>query len=372
MALKKKLFYIVSHVQKSLAFEWTAIGLKDQYDLTFILLNPSSSSLELLLKANNINTILIRYEGKKNLPKAFLHLWWLFLRTRPDIVHTHLFDATLIGLTAAWLSRIKKRIYTRHNSTYHHLYFPDSVKYDLWSNYLATHIISISQATDETLIRMEGVNPEKVVKIPHGFDLESFVDIPKDRIQKLNEKWKIKNSHPVVGVIARHIEWKGIQFVIPAFKNFLKRNQEAVLVLANSSGPYHDEISALLKDIPSDHVILIPFEEDVAALYHTFDMYVHVPIDPTCEAFGQTYVEALAAGIPSVFTKSGIAVEFIEDGKNAITVPFRETDSIDAALQNLWEQPLLRSRLAEKGKKDVFLYFKVEPMISALSALYDQ
>ncbi len=44
---------------------------------------------------------------------------------------------------------------------------------------------------------------------------------------------------------------------------------------------------------------------------------MHVTIGKHYEAFGQIYVEALAAGIPSVFTLTGIAPEIIEHEHNA-------------------------------------------------------
>ncbi len=315
---QKHIVYIVSQVHKSLAFEWIASGLKSNYKLTFILLNATSSSLEDFLIGQSIEVKRFSYRGKQDFLFTFLKTFFYLLFKRPQIVHTHLLDAQLIGLTAAWLTGINRRIYTRHNSNYHHVYHPRGVRFDVWSNRMATKIISISQATDQTLLELEHVPLSKVVKISHGFDLNVFTEVFLERTEQIRKKWQIQKHHPVVGIIARHIEWKGIQFIIPAFQKFLNENPNAFLVIANASGPYHNAIKELLKSIPTDRVILIPFEEDVAALYSVFDFYVHTPVDPICEAFGQTYVEALAAGIPSVFTLSGIAAEFIQHDRNAL------------------------------------------------------
>lgn len=369
MVSKNQIFYIVSNIQKSLAFEWISVGLKNHYNLTFVLFNSSSSSLEYFLKENGINVIRITYQNKKNLPLAFLRLCWIFITERPAIVHAHLFDATLIGLAAAWITRIKKRIYTRHNSTFHHLYFPSAVKYDRWSNSLATQIISISQATDKTLLNLEHVSNEKLVRIPHGFDMNALTKVGTNRAYKMKEKWGIQEGQFVIGVIARQIEWKGIQFIIPAFIKFVNENPAACLVLANASGPYSDEITRLIKPI-RNNVILIPFEEDIVALYSIFDIYVHVPIDPLCEAFGQTYVEALAIGIPSIFTLSGIAAEFIINERNALVVGFKDAESIYLSMERLKCDPNLRARLIENGRKDVSVRFSISSMLQSLKILY--
>ncbi len=372
MSSKKKVFYLISHLHKSIGFEWTAIGLKEKFHLFFVLLNPTGSVLETFLKTNNIGVARINYRNMGDLPKAFLRLCWLFVKERPAIVHTHLFDATLIGMTAAWITGVRKRIYTRHNSTFHHMYFPKAVKYDHWINRISTQIVSISQATDQVLLETENVPARKLRRIPHGFNLKAFTFVDAVRVRAIKEKWRVFEKGPCVGVIARHIEWKGIQFIIPAFREFLKAYPEACLILANASGPYHDVILGLLKDIPAKNVILIPFEEDVAALYKVFDIYVHTPIDSTCEAFGQTYVEALASGVPAIFTLSGIAAEFVKHKENALVVNFKNASQIYIALIQLWTDQPLRSKLIEQGKHSVDPLFTLSLMLKRLEELYDE
>ncbi|MEO7989468.1 MAG: glycosyltransferase family 4 protein [Chryseolinea sp.] len=368
---KKHVVYIVSHIHKSLAFEWIVSGLRKDIKFTFILLNPSGSLLEDFLIHHQINVKRITYRNKKDFIPAFLKTFFFLLFKRPQIVHAHLLDAQLIGLTAAWFAGIRKRIYTRHNSNYHHVYHPQGVKFDLWSNKLATHIISISQATDVTLHQLENASASKIIKIPHGFDLNLFAEVPAIRVDSIKAKWNIPADRPIVGVIARHIEWKGIQFIIPAFKKFLEQYPTATLVLANASGPYHETLLKLLSDVQKNHIVLIPFEEDVTALYPVFDMYVHTPVDSLCEAFGQTYCEALAAGIPSIFTPSGIGAEFIQNEKNALLVDFQNSDSIYKAMINLWGNPELRNHLIKNGRQDVFSKFGLDSMLNSLKKLYD-
>lgn len=367
---RKRIVYVVSHIHKSLSFEWVAKELKNDFDLSFVLLNPSSSYMEDFLISEHVEVKRIRYRGKRDFIAAFFRVFFFFLIKRPDVVHAHLFDAQLIGLTSAWLTSVNERIYTRHNSNYHHVYHPNAVRYDIWSNSMATKIISISQATDFSLLQLEKVPSSKVVKIPHGFDLNFFHTVPWFRTREILEKWKISNEHPIVGVVARHIEWKGIQYIVQAFEKFLAEYPSAQLVLANAVGPYSQRINELLKPI-KNHVILIPFEEDIAALYSTFDIYIHTPIDSICEAFGQTYVEALAAGVPSVFTLSGIAAEFIENERNALVVDFKNTESIFLAIIRLWRDAQLRDLLIENGRNDIISHFDIRIMLNSLRTLYD-
>lgn len=367
---KKRVVYIVSQVQKSLAFEWISEGLKSRYALSFVLLNPAQSSLEDYLVEHGIPVKRVLYRGKKDLISAFFSTLIYLIRTRPRIVHAHLIDAQLVGLSSAWLARVKMRVYTRHTSTYHHVYATQGVKYDRLCNALATHIVSISQATDYALLELEGVNPEKVTRIPHGFRFDDFLNPDHARMDKVKSRWSIFDEGPRVGVIARQIEWKGIQYIIPAFRQFLAVYPNAQLVLANATGPYQAHIHRLLADIPTQNYVVIPFEEDVASVYHLMQVYIHVPVDAYCEAFGQTYVEALASGIPSIFTRSGIAAEFIVDRGNAMVVPFRDSGAIYEAMLMLWRDPNLRKNLTENGKRDVISHFDLTGMLDSLSAMY--
>lgn len=364
----KKIAYILSNTNKALVFEWTAAYLnKSGFDLHFILLNPGDSEMENFLRKEGIPVKRIPYHGKKDLPKAIFKTFLYLRKLRPAIIHTQLFEAGIIGLIAGRLAGIRKRIYTRHHSTYHHLYYPEAVKYDRLINSLATDIVAISQTVRNVLIHQEQVPEKKIHLIHHGFLFDETLE---GKSMELKKKYNPEMQHPVIGVISRYIELKGIQYIIPAFKQLLETYPHALLVMTNVGGNYTGEINKLLQELPSRNYIQIPFEPKVSELYTVFDIFVHVPIDPVIEAFGQTYVEALAAGIPSVFTLSGIAHEFISDKQNALVVPYKDSKAIFEAMHCLLNDTILVNKLISNGKKDVFSRFSVNRMISLLEKLY--
>jgi glycosyltransferase involved in cell wall biosynthesis len=207
--------------------------------------------------------------------------------------------------------------------------------------------------------------------IHHGFDLESFDNIPRAAIEELEAKYNPRHKKPVIGVVARYSHWKGIQYAIEAFKKLLADYPNARLLLANAKkGDYKDEIAALLAELPADSYHEIVFEHNLFALYRLFDVYVHLPIDAELEAFGQTYVEALAAGIPSVFTNSGVAREFIRHGENALVVDFQNSAQTYEAILKLLRDDELRKKLSDNGKLDVKKMFSLKIMIDKMEKLY--
>ncbi len=371
--MKKKVTYIISNIDKAIAFEWIVENIdKSRFTLSFILLNPGDSHLEGFLKKNNIQVDRITYHGKKSLLKAILKIRTLLKKDKTQTIHTHLFDANLAGLTAAWLAGVPKRIHTRHHSDYHHVYYPKMIKYDRYINKRSTHIVSISKMVTSILVDEEKVNPSKISLIHHGFKLNEFNLNNKQKVNGLAINYNSLNKHPVIGVISRYTDWKGIQYIIPAFKQLLVVHPDALLILANANGNHKNEIQELLKGIPKKNYHEIAFEPDIFSLYHLFDVFVHVPISDKAEAFGQIYVEALAAGIPSVFTLSGIANEFIVDKENALVVPHKDSRAIFNAINTILTNKTLAEHLRDNGKKNVQTLFELNTMINKLEELYGE
>lgn len=364
--------HVVSELQHSAAFEWLSEALTKNHRFQLVVLNPAPGPLERKLKDRGIDVLSVRFTGKWSVLKAVWNLARHFRRSRPDVVHAHLLVGSVVGLAAAWLAGVPRRIYTRHTSTFHHTYDRSGLKYDRLCNALATRIISISQATDYALIELEHVRPAKVVKIHHGFKFDRFLRHDQGAIDAVRKRWGFDERKPCVGVVARHIEWKGIQYIIPAFRKFKERFPEAQLILANAVGPYRDSVADQLSGLRKEDVISIPFEEDAAALYHAMDIYVHVPVDPYCEAFGQTYIEALACSVPSIFTLSGVAAEFVQHETHALVVPFKNSEAVYRCMTRLWEDRSLRERLGVAGRTYVMEYFDFAAMMEKLEKLYHE
>lgn len=367
----QKVTYVVSEIDKSLAFEWIANHLKGTFDLEFILLNNGPSYLSEYLSKIGVPSKLINLETGWKRIFTGITLFWHFVRTDPEVVHTHMRAATQLGITAALLAGVKKRIHTRHSSSYNHLFHPRSVKWDKWITKLSTHIVSISEVVNWVLIDWENTPPSKVHLIHHGFDLSLFKGVSDVRKNEIRNCYLSNKSGPVIGMISRYMEWKGIAYGIKAFKEFRNSYPEAHLILANAKGPYKGEIQKELELLPSGSYTEIEFEEDIAALYATFDIMIHVPIDPHVEAFGQTYVEALAAGVPSIVTLSGIAHEFIQDRHNALVVPYRDSDAILEAMNSLMRESELRNSIITNGRSSAE-QFRLEPFIEKLKVLYER
>lgn len=244
--MRTKLCIVVSDVDTSHLIETMGRALDpDRYEVTFVFMGDAEPSLYRRLAAEGFAARFVRCRGKRDLPAATLRLAQLYGELKPDSVHTHLVSASLAGLAAAKLKGIGRRVHTRHHSVETHHDYPHGVYYDRVINRLSTHIVAISQVVFDVLTKREGVAPEKVTVIRHGFDLGRF-RADESLVGEVRRRYGLEGRRPVVGVISRHIHWKGVQYVVPAFAELAKRHTGAKLVLANALGPHRPQIEELL------------------------------------------------------------------------------------------------------------------------------
>jgi|SoiMethySBSTD1v2_1073268.scaffolds.fasta_scaffold117329_2 glycosyltransferase involved in cell wall biosynthesis len=368
--MKIKVCHVFSDVDQSHLVKTFGDAMdKGKYDISFVFLGLKKPLLFDYFGSRGHKVEFVEFSGKRDLPKAIWKLRQIFKLWRPDIIHTHLVEGSVAGLTAAKLSRGNIAIHTRHHGAEAHIYSPHGVYYDRYNNYLSKKIIAISNVVSDVLIARDGVDRSKVVTIPHGFHLENIVDEP-GVTETLKKKHDLNGHYPVVGSVARYIHWKGVHNTVKAFASLLEEYPNGKLVLANASGPYIGEIKTLLTTLPKENYVEIEFEPQMISLYPAFDIFVHIPVQREVEAFGMVYIEPLALGVPSVFTLSGAACEFVKDKVNALVVPYDDPSATRTAIVSILEDGALRNHIVENGRADVWNLFNAERFSAELDALY--
>ena len=193
----------------------------------------------------------------------------------------------------------------------------------------------------------------KISLVHHGFDFATFNRPDPVYVQQFLSKNRLSSDNKIIGVISRYIDWKGVDYIVKAFGDFQKKHPEAVLLLLNARGPAKHRIQELLAQLPEDSYREVVFERNILDIYPLFSVFVHTPIDRQVEAFGQVYVEALASKVPSIFTLSGVANEFVSHKENALIVNHQDADSIHEALEMVWSDTNLKNHLIENGLRSV-------------------
>jgi glycosyltransferase involved in cell wall biosynthesis len=221
----------------------------------------------------------------------------------------------------------------------------------------------------------DGIPADKITVIPTGFNIHEFSNVQPAMVERLKQKYlntdQLKQRGPVIGVAARYVKWKGIEYIIHAFKKVLAEHPQALLVLsgghvdralvmakmkaassADVVAHQYDDILSIydcLSELPDESYLEIPFEQDLYALFKLFDVFVHVPIDSVQETFGQVYVEAMLARIPSVITLSGSAIDHAVHRDNAWIVDYANSDQIAEGILTLLSDHSLRDTIIKNA-----------------------
>jgi glycosyltransferase involved in cell wall biosynthesis len=373
-AKKKKVILITSHLKgRAIAYEWIGVKLKERgYNVLLLHIDNTESNFEKFILETGITYKRITYSGKNKIEMllTICKLMLEIIKFKPQVVHTHYFDANLLGLTAAWILRIPVRVYTRHTTIQRYRYLKGTRNFEKYFNRISTSIISISDVVTKVLMDYENVPLNKIKKVHHGFDLEMFSNVEEARLMSIKTKYNFTDTSIIIGSISRYDEWKGVEYTIGAFKKIVSDIPNAKLVLANACGVREDFIRSLLKELNPNTYIEIPFEDDVFALINTFDYFVHVPIDSEIEAFGQVYIEVMAASVPMICTLSGVAGEYIVDKSNAVVVDYQNSDAIYEGLKLLMQNNDLKNKIINQANKDIREKFNVSEMINKLESIY--
>jgi rhamnosyl/mannosyltransferase len=200
--------------------------------------------------------------------------------------------------------------------------------------------------------------------VPYGFDLARFRDRP-----ALAEQ--IRRRHPgrfLLFALGRHVYYKGFEFLIRALAGL----PEAVLALGGQ-GPLTAELQRIAREAGVadrvDFVGRIP-DRELPAWYHACDVFCLPSVEPA-EAFGIVQVEAMASGRPVLCCRLDNGVNWVNrDGETGLAVPPGDVAALVEALKRLQEDPALRAKLGEEGRKRAHSVFSAEAMARATLAVY--
>lgn len=231
---------------------------------------------------------------------------------------------------------------------------------------LATHIIAVSEATKNDLIRFYHVRPDKVTVIPEGFDGKVFYQRSQDEVKAVREKYGIGEDYVLfIGTVQPR---KNISRLIEAFAQVKQEVTSSLeLVVAGKPGWKNEEIYAApsrlrIKESVRflDHV----GDEDLPALISGAKMLAYPSL---FEGFGLVILEAQACGVPVLTSNLSSMPEAA--GEAAVLVDPYEVEDIARGMKRLLTDPELVKELVGKGRENVRDFTWEKAALSTLSVL---
>jgi phosphatidylinositol alpha 1,6-mannosyltransferase len=164
---------------------------------------------------------------------------------------------------------------------------------------------------------------------------------PRFRSEAYRARFGVAANDLLVTYIGRIAREKNLELLLRAWETLVGSRGGAQLVLVGR-GPLEDEIRR--RELPGVHVTGLMKGRELAEAYASADIFTFP--SPT-ETFGNSLLEAMGSGLPSLVAAAGGVLEFAEHGRNAWLVAPNSTEAITDGLGRLLADAALRRRLAE-------------------------
>ena len=319
------------------------------------------------LQDMGVPTFALGAKGRRSYPLATLRLAVRLRREKIDVLHTHLLEASLVGLLAARLARTKLAIFTGHHShevPLHRRRLLFEVD-RLAARWLADVVISPSSEMRDTFIDVYGCRPDHVEVIEHGIDLSRF-DPEATSGAKVRSELGLADKL-VFGAISKHFWIKNLDTLVRAFSVIAMRHPDAHLVVLGIGDS--SSLARLVNGLGLDRqVSLLPPRSDVPEVLASFDVFVHPAL---AESFGLAIVEAMAMRRPVVTTCVGIAGDIVDDGVSGILIPGTDADSLIDALSRALDCREHWPTIGAEARRRA-LMFTPERWVEAHGRLYER
>jgi rhamnosyl/mannosyltransferase len=287
---------------------------------------------------------------------------------RPDIVHLHTPNATMLLALAAFNpgpaivvthhSDIVRQRFLRHALTPF-----ERVVYGRARRVLATSPAYLGGSP--TLRRHE----KKVDSLPLGIDLAPFL-APSATTLEHERAWKPADGAPLWLMVGRLIYYKGLSVALAA----LRETPGRLLIIG--TGPLERESREHAARLGvADRVIWRGHaaDEEVQGAYRAATA-LWFPSIARSEGFGMVQVEAMASRCPVINTAiphSGVAW-VCPHGEAGLTVPVGDASAFAAAANTLASEPGLRDRLGDEGRRRAVAMFSQERMAERSLEIYQE
>jgi len=328
-------------------------------------------------------------------------LFRLFLRWRPDIVHTHTAKAGTVGRSAGflyrWLTpgtlvgkpRQCKFVHTYHGHVFHSYYGRRRTQL-----FLAIERLLAKLATDRLIVVSKQQSIEigetfrvgrsgQIKVIPLGLDLDIFTDHA-ERRAKFRHELYVPDDAILVGIVGRLTEIKNHEMFLNVVARLKAidpacRRQGAVRFIVIGDGLLRESLEAQSRSLGLDKdVIFVGSRKDPENFYPALDV---VALTSRNEGTPLTLIEAMANERPVVATRVGGVVDLlgdvIEDGpyqvcRRGISVPAGDEEAFVAALSRIIRDRSLRQELGTRGLEFVEVNYSKERLFEDIKGLYGE
>lgn len=221
-------------------------------------------------------------------------------------------------------------------------------------------VITLSRLSREKALKL-GANPNKVVVLPNGVDLNLFY--PSNELRPAEDRFE----RLTVVYVGRISAAKGVFVMLGAAKKLSDKYGDRFSFLFAGDGPDRTIMQDFIQNAKLSNVTLLGHVNNVRELLTNSDLFV---LPSLYEGLPLSLLEAMACKIPVVVTSVGDIPALINNGQNGVLVPPRDVGSLVHALEKLADDDSYRKKLAENAYEIIKKNYSLERMVNQLKEVY--
>lgn len=373
--MKKKIIRAVT-VSQSTGFFKDMIPMLRARGCDVIALSSPGKEMD-ALKKDGVPTIEIPMERHISVKKDFVALIALikaFRREKPDMVHSMTPKAGLLCMLAAWLTRVPVRVHT-----FTGLVWPTAkglqrrilMMTDWLTCACATHVNPEGKGVMDDLHQHITSKPMRVLGYGNvrGVNMEYWNrnNADAEQVKALRNTYRF--TFLFVGRIVRD---KGINELVEAFMQ-VRKEERVRLMLVGQFEDKLDPVSDVTKQRIEECEDIIyagpQYGKNLLAYYVAADCFVFPSYR---EGFPNTVLEAGAMELPSIVTDINGSREIIENGKNGVIIPSKDTKTLMEAMKRMVVDATTRQKMAKNARPMIASRFEQGFVRKCLLDFYEE
>jgi len=297
-------------------------------------------------------------------PLAFLQIYRLILKYRPEILHTNTSKAGFLGRLAGRLAKVPKILHSTHGHIFYGYYNRYISKCFIIMEKFAGHycdrVLNLTEIGRQDHIREHIGPPEKFYVTSGGVDLESFFNASRNKSTSNPSNEKIR-----ICWVGRIEPVKNLPLLLRAatILEHCGLNLEYIIVGDGADRQYNEKLAS---DLGLKNIQFLGYRTDVPEIMASSDIFVFTSLN---EGFGNVIIEAMACGLPIVGTRVGGVPSLVQDGVNGLLVNSDDVSALATAIQMIASNPEQRRAMALLNRKKAE-YFTIDNYIKRVIYAY--
>ena len=318
------------------------------------------------LKRRNLEPILMDAKGSFNW-RYLNRLMGLIKNERVDLIQSHLLGSNVYASLAGLMTR-RPVVSTFHGAV--DIGENERLKGLKFSviNLGSQAIVAVSNDLRKNIINRTSLLKKKTMVIYNGINTSEF-NLP--HTNDLRERFSWSMDDKIIGCLGNIRPAKGYPVLLKSIVLLKKRNPHFRFVVAGQGKQgLYDELLEMRKKLGlEEHVKFLGFVDDPAWFLSNLDLFL---LTSNSEGFSIATIQAMAANLPVLVTRSGGPEEIVTHGENGWMVEPGNPQAIAEAILKLMTDSELVERLARKGKESAISSFDINTMISAYDKIYEK